>query len=114
MAPHELGGVAHRVVGGHRSVGFDPDRETVEVGALPHPRFLDGEVRTQNRVVDRVDPDEIHRRGRRQRLLVGQHETAPLVHMQFDVHFAVVRERQNVMVRVVDRDRRRAPGSSGP
>ena len=50
--------------GVERTVGLDLQREAVEVGALADAGLFDREVRPTHRVVDRVDPHQIHRRTR--------------------------------------------------
>ena len=96
----QRGGVAHRLFRRDRAVGLDRQRQPIVVGALSDARLGDGEVGAANRVVDRVDADEVDRQRRdRRRMLVGLDVAATLVHVQLDVDVAVVLQREEVMRR---------------
>ena len=71
--------------------------EAIVVGALTNARLGDGEVRAANRIVDRVDADEIDRQAAIDRVLIGLDVAAALVHVQLDVDVAVVLQREQVV-----------------
>ena len=71
--------------------------ETIVVGALANARFGDGEVGATNRIVDRVDANEVDRQAAIDRMLIGLDVAAALVHVQVDVEIAVVLQREQVV-----------------
>ena len=102
----ERGGVAHRLFGRDRAVRLDRQRQAIVVGALADAGLGDREVRAANRVVDRVDADEVDRQAAIDGVLVGLDVAAALVHVQLDVDVAVVLQREEVVRRIDDRGRR--------
>ncbi len=75
--------------------------EAIVVRALADARLGDGEVGAANRIVDRVDANEVDRETAVERMLVGLDVAASLVHVQLDVEIAVVLQREEV-VRGID------------
>ena len=76
--------------------------EAIVVRALADARLGDGEVRAANRIVDRVDANEVDRQAAIDRMLVGLDVAAALVDVQVDVEVAVVLEREEVVRRIDD------------
>ena len=98
----QRGGVADRLFRRDRAVGLHREREPVIVGALAHAGLGHRTVRAADRIVDGVDPDEIHGKSTIQRVLVGLDVSATLVDVQLDVQVAIVLQRQDVMPRIDD------------
>ena len=100
--------VAHRFFRRDRAVRLDREHETIVVRALANARLGDGEVGATNRIVDRVDANEIDRQAAVDRMLIGLDVAAALVHVQVDVEIAVVLEREEVVARIDDAHAARA------
>ncbi len=93
----QRGGVADRLFRRDRAVGLDREHETIVVRALADARLGDGEVGATNRIVDRVDADEVDGETAIDRVLVGLDVAATLVDVQVDVEVAVVLKREEVV-----------------
>ena len=71
--------------------------EAIVVRALSDARLGDREVGAANRIVDRVDANEVDGQAAIDRMLVGLDVAATLVHVQVDVEIAVVLQREEVV-----------------
>ncbi len=87
---NQVGGITNRRLGIHGTVGLHEESQTVEVRPLPDPGFLDREVGPTDRIVDGVDPDQVHGGTPGQLVLIGQDEPAALVHQQLDPELPVL------------------------
>src|SRR6266404_7701108 len=58
----DSGGKRNRVLGRHRTVSLEPDREPVVIGDLTHPRVLDPVGHLAHRAEQRIDRDQANRR----------------------------------------------------
>ncbi len=98
-------GVGDGILRGERPVGFDGERQPVVVGALPHASLGHGEVGATDRVVDRVDPHDVHRQRPVDGVLLGLDVPSALVDVQLPGDLAVVLQREQQLVGIHDRHR---------
>ncbi len=92
MQPGDLRRVGDRVPGIQRSVRLDLDRQTVKVGPLADACLPDQEVRPNDRIVDRVDTDQVYRRVLGPLVLLRHHETTTPVDPEVQVERTAIRQ----------------------
>ena len=100
----QRGRVGDRVFRRDGAVGLDLDREPVVVGALADAGLGHREVGAADRIVDRVDAHQVHRQRPVGRMHLGLDVAAALVHVQLHGDLAVVLEREQEVVGVLDGD----------
>src|SRR4051794_36647640 len=100
----QRGSVAHRLFRGDRTVSLDCQRQPIVVGALADARLGDSEIGAANRIVDRVDTDDVNGKRLVHDVLIGLYVPTTATDVQLDVDVAIALQREEVLVAIDDRD----------
>ena len=87
------------------AVGLNRDREPIVVRPLSHAGFCHREVCAANRIVDGVDANQVDRERTVGRVHLGFDVATTLVDVELHGHVAVILQRKEKMIGVLDHDR---------